>query len=37
MLDKVYFENFADSKNKDLYFVANSFEDAMKYYENIIK
>ena len=31
MLQQIYDEGFADSKNQELYFVVNSLDDAIKY------
>jgi uncharacterized protein (TIGR00730 family) len=31
MLERIYSEGFADIKNKELYYVVNSFEEAIKY------
>ena len=37
MLEKIYDEGFADSKNRQLYFVADTVDEAIKYLSELSK
>ena len=37
MLERIYDESFADSKNRQLYFVADTVDEAIKYLSELSK